>query len=257
MGSACAPQLCLALMTPSSAPHYQLLPIRQVMGNAHYMSQPPLPKVSERVGLQPTGLTRGGAGLADGARGRSAAGRLFPRRLHAARRDFSNRLSEQGGRLRPVVPHGGRDAAHHRRRPQASRRAHRRHRRAPQLGRGNDPSPARPYDRTERRDFARRDALAALQARLPPAGAGAFPPIPAALSGSARRCPRGRAAGIFWRDRACVAATPSPRISRRSSARTGSSTPSHPSPGRKPISPATPIASRSRTVALLLSTSAA
>ena len=32
-------------------------------------------------------------------------------------------------------------------------------------------------------DIARRYALRALQARLPPAGAGAFPPVPAALPG--------------------------------------------------------------------------
>src|SRR5258708_25786474 len=31
MGSRCAPNLCLALMAPSSAPHNQLLPIRQLL----------------------------------------------------------------------------------------------------------------------------------------------------------------------------------------------------------------------------------
>jgi hypothetical protein len=55
--------------------------------------------------------------------------------------------------------------------PQAPRRAHRRHCRASQLGLDNDPPPARPYDRAGWRDIARRDALGALQARLPPAGA--------------------------------------------------------------------------------------
>src|SRR5437762_6101714 len=34
MGSICAPDLCPAVMVPSPAPHYQLLPIRQVMGVA-------------------------------------------------------------------------------------------------------------------------------------------------------------------------------------------------------------------------------
>ena len=38
--------------------------------------------------------------------------------------------------------------------PQAPRRAHRRHRRAPQLGLGDDPPPARPYDCAGRRDIA-------------------------------------------------------------------------------------------------------
>ena len=55
------------------------------------------------------------------------------------------------------------------------------------------------------------------------------------------------------RSRAWVGARPSPRISRRSRERTGSSTPS-PSPGQKqclPISPATPIASPSRTAGSL------
>ena len=200
-------------------------------------------------------------GLARGPRGRSAAGRLFPRGLHAAGRDRPDRLPEQGGGLRPAVPHGGRDAAHDRRRSQAPRRAHRRHRRAPQLGLGDDPPSARPYDRAGRRDIARRHALGTLQARLPAAGAGALPPVPAALPGRARRRPRGRPAGVLRRDRrTCVAARPSPRISRRSRGRTGSSTPSRPSPGRKqcsPISPATPIASPSRTAGSLLSTSAA
>jgi hypothetical protein len=66
--------------------------------------QSPLPKVPRC----------GGAGLACRTRGRSAAGRLFPRGLHTARRDLSDRLPEQRGRLRPAVPHGGGNAAHDR-----------------------------------------------------------------------------------------------------------------------------------------------
>jgi hypothetical protein len=46
MGSRCAPDLCLVLTAPSSAPHNQLLPIRQVMGDAHYLPQLALPEVS-------------------------------------------------------------------------------------------------------------------------------------------------------------------------------------------------------------------
>src|SRR5207302_4910577 len=42
-------------------------------------------------------------------------------------RDCPDRLSEQGGGLRPLIPHGGRDAADDRRRSQAPRRSHRRH----------------------------------------------------------------------------------------------------------------------------------
>ena len=131
------PDLCLALTQPSSTLHYQLLPIRQVMGIAHYVSQPPLPKMSGRSS----------DGLAGGAQGRSAAGRLFPRRFHAARRDWPDRLPEQGGGLRPVVPHGCRDAADYCRRSQTPRRPHRRHCRAPQLGRDDDPPSACPHDR--------------------------------------------------------------------------------------------------------------
>ena len=49
---------------------------------------------------------------------------------------------EQGSDLPPAVPHGRRYTAHDRRRSQAPRRAHWRHRRAPQLGLGNDPEPS-------------------------------------------------------------------------------------------------------------------
>ncbi len=56
---------------------------------------------------------------------------------------------------------------------------------------------------------------------------------------------------VLRRDRGpAVVTRPSPRISRRCGERTGSSTPSRPSPGRKrcsPISPTTPIASPSPT----------
>jgi hypothetical protein len=45
MGSTRAPDPCLALMAPSSAPHYNSLPIRQVMGVSHYLPQPALPEV--------------------------------------------------------------------------------------------------------------------------------------------------------------------------------------------------------------------
>ena len=65
---------------------------------------------------------------------------------------------------------------------------------------------------------------------------------------------------FFGEIAACVAARPSPLISRRCGGRTGSSTPSRPSPGQKrclPISPATPTASPSRTAGSLRSTSAA
>src|ERR1700730_10126059 len=53
--------------------------------------------------------------------------------------------------------------------------------------------------RAERRDIARQHALGALQTRLPLAGTGAVPPVPAALPGRDRRCPRGGSAGVLRR----------------------------------------------------------
>src|SRR3984893_9666612 len=53
--------------------------------------------------IAPSARARGGTGPARCLRGRSAAGRLLPPILHAAGRDCRNRLSEQGGGLRPAV----------------------------------------------------------------------------------------------------------------------------------------------------------
>ncbi len=58
------------------------VPIRQVMGDAHYLPQPALPEVPGRRG----------AAMARRPRGRAAAGSLLPRRLHPAgvdRRDLA------------------------------------------------------------------------------------------------------------------------------------------------------------------------
>src|SRR3954454_23866029 len=71
-------------LSPPPAPHYQLLPIRQVMGNAHYLSQPALPKVpgarAGRVARRPAS--------------RTASGAVFPRRLHRTGPDRRNRIPE-------------------------------------------------------------------------------------------------------------------------------------------------------------------
>ena len=88
--------------------------------------------------------------------------------------------------LRPPVQGLGRDADHHRRRPQAPRRPHRHHLGAAHLGLGADPSPARPHDRAGRRHLARRRALDRVPARLLPAGARALAPVPPAVPGEAR-----------------------------------------------------------------------
>ena len=69
------------------------------------------------------------------------------------------------------------------------------------LGLGDDPPSASPHDRAGRRDIARWYALGALQTRLPLAGAGALPPVPAALPDAARRRPRGGPAGVLRRAR--------------------------------------------------------
>src|SRR5947209_6027731 len=66
---------------PPPAPHYQLLPIRQVMGVAHYLPQPALPEVP-RVGA---------CSVAGRPAVRAAAGAVFPRRLHGAGADRRDR----------------------------------------------------------------------------------------------------------------------------------------------------------------------
>ena len=145
----------------------------------------------------------------------------------------------------------GRDADHHRRRPQASRRPHRPHRRAPHLGLGAHPSSARPLHRAGRRPLARWRALDLLPAGLLPARARALAAVPPAVPGAARRGPRGRPPPLLRRSRAARRA---PRLRgaiwRRCARSSGSSMPSGPSPGRRrcsPISAATPTASPSPT----------
>ena len=127
---------------------------------------------------------------------------VLPRRLHPAGRDRRRRLPEQDGRLRPPVPGLVRGAADHRRRSQAPRRPHRRHRRAPHMGLGDDPPPACPHDRAGRRHLARRRELGPLPAGLPPAGARALPPVPPAHARRPRRRPCRRPAGLLRRPRA-------------------------------------------------------
>ena len=218
--------------------------MRGLRPQPHRLQQLPQPALPQMPG-------RGGKGLARRARGRSLAGRLLPRRLHAAGRDRRHRLAQQGGDLRPPVPRRLRGDAHDRRRSEAPRRPHRHHRRAPHLGLGDDPSPARPHDRARRRHLARRHALGALQAGLLPARARALKAVPAALPVEARRRPCRRPPAVLRRSRR-------PERPQRlrclpgaaSEGRTGSSMPSRPSPDPRPCWPicrATPTASRSPT----------
>ena len=146
------------------------------MGGAHYLPQSPLPEVPGRRGTA----------LARRPRGRAPAGSLLSRRLHPAGGDRRDRVPEQGRRLRPPVPDRRGDADHHRRRPEASGRAHRPDRHTPHLGLGADPSPARPRHRSRRRPVAGRIALDRLQARLLPARARAVASLPPALPRRAR-----------------------------------------------------------------------
>ena len=191
------------------------------------------------------------AAMARRPRGGAPAGSLLSRRLHPAGRDRRHRVPEQGGRLRPPVQDRRGDADHDRRRPEASGRAHRPHRRAAHLGLGADPPSARPRHRSRRRPVAGRFSLDRLQARLLPARAGAVASLPPALPRRARGPACGRPPRLPRRPRAPRRQdAPSTPRSRRCAAPNGWSTPRGRSPGRRPsspISPATPTASRSRT----------
>ena len=114
--------------------------------------------------------------------------------------------------LRHPVQGLGRDADHHRGRPQAPRRPHRHHRRAAHLGLGAHPSSARAHDRAGRRHLARRQALGVLPAGLLSPRARALAPVPPAVPGEARRSPRGRPPALLRRSRS---RSPSARRSRR------------------------------------------
>jgi len=113
--------------------------------------------------------------------GRVAARPLLPRGVHPTCRDRRHRLLQQARRLRHLVQGDGRDALHHRRRSQAPRRPHRLHRRAAQLGLGDDPSPARPHHRARRWHFARWATMDLMSARL-------LPPCPRALAACFAAC---------------------------------------------------------------------
>ncbi len=125
--------------------------------------------------------------------GRAAAGAVLPCRLHAAGAGRRDRVPEQGRGLRHPVQGRGRDAAHDRRRSEASRRRDRHRRRAAHLGPEPASSSARPLRRAGRRPVARRHALDRLPARLLPAGARAVAALPSAVP--RRACePRSRPA---------------------------------------------------------------
>ena len=112
------------------------------MGVAHYLPQPALPEVPGRGGAPMAGRPRGGA----------AAGPLLSRRLHPAGGD---RRASRSRTRPPSTTSCSRTAAETLTAiaadPEASRRAHRPHRRAAHLGLGADPSSPCPRHRSRRR----------------------------------------------------------------------------------------------------------
>ena len=162
------------------------------MGVAHYLPQSPLPEVPSRRRAAMARRSRGGA----------AAGSLLSRRFHPTGVDRRHRVPQQGGGLRPPVHDGREDANHHRRRPEASGRADRPHRRAAHLGLGADPPSARSRHRSRRRSVAGRIALDRLQERLLPARARTLAPVPPALPRRPRSPARSRSPRLPRRPRA-------------------------------------------------------
>ena len=155
--------------------------------------------------------------LAGSAAGRSAAGRVLPCGVHAAGADQRDRLLQQDGDLRPAVRGRRRDAAHHRRRPEASRRADRRDAGPAHLGLGTDAPSACARHRSRRWPIPRRRTLGRLSPGLLPAGAGALAAVPPSLPrGTRPRAYHSRPAAVLRRvRRARPTHGPSPTGSRR------------------------------------------
>ena len=112
------------------------------------------------------------------ARSRTAAGSLFPRRLHTARADRRHRLPEQGRRLCDPVQGRRRGDDDARRQSAPARRRDRRRRRPAHLGAGADASSPRPLRRAGRRPLARWHALDRQPTELLPGRQTARPAVP-------------------------------------------------------------------------------
>jgi len=91
-------------------PHYEVLPIRQVMGCTPLRAVTAIARSARPV---PPALARGPSG-------RPATGRLLSPGLYSAGPDQCDRLYQQGRHLRPAVSGRSRDPAHHRGRSEAS-----------------------------------------------------------------------------------------------------------------------------------------
>src|SRR6516225_3399781 len=133
----------------------------------------------------------------------SCGNRHCPKCQAAAAKEW---LADRQAKLLPVRR---RDPDHHRPhgtspwaegpRPQASRRPHWAHRRAPHLGIGAHPPSARPYHRPRRRHLTRWRALDCLPAQLSPLRRGAFAPLPSPVPRKADRRLPSRAAAVLRR----------------------------------------------------------
>src|SRR5262249_59048162 len=87
----------------------------------------------------------------------------------------------------PVAQNRRRDLDHHRRRPQAPRRPHWTHGRAPHLGVDTHPPSACPHHRPGRRRLSRWRPLDRLPARLFPPRSGPLPALPSPVPRRAER----------------------------------------------------------------------
>src|SRR5450631_3537740 len=139
--------------------------------------------------------------VAGGQRERSAAGSLFPRRIHAAAADRRTGASECTRDLHPAVPRRIGNTAHDCGRSQTSGRGTRLLRHPPHLGpEPSLPSPS-PLRDSRRRTLARPLALGRFQARLLPARQSALPIVPPPLSRSSPKSFRPKSTPVLRRDR--------------------------------------------------------
>ena len=139
------------------------------------------------------------AALARGPAGRPAAVGLLPCGVHPAGADQRHRLLQQGADLRPVVRGCCGDPAHHRRRPEASRRADWRDAGPAYLGVGADAPSACARHRSWWGPIRRRRTMGLLQAGFLPAGARAVAAVPASLPRRTRSSTSRRPAAVLRR----------------------------------------------------------
>ena len=181
--------------------------MRRLRRGSHLVQQLPASQLPKMPGL-------GAAGMACGPQGRAAASSLFPCRLHAAAGGGGDRLSQQGAGLWAADALRRADSGDDRRRPEASWRARRPHRRAAHMGPDAHPSSACPLHHAGWRSVSRRRALGLMQAGLLFARARALASVPQAHDRRpGGRLPARRAAVLqrARRPRAAAGVRPAPR----------------------------------------------